>query len=220
MQEYVYTLGMIIRTQPQGDFDRRVVILTKDYGKITAFAKGARRQTNRLVAKTDYFCFGEFKLYPGRNSYSLEDVVIHNSFQELRDDYFGAFYGMYFLEVMDYLTKENNDEKEMLKLLYQSLRAILSPNLQNELVKTVFELKSMVLSGEYKPSPLRQNMPPLLPATLYAEDFVIYTPVEKLYTFNLKPEVLDELKRITDEEKHRLWQREFKTEEMIQFAKL
>ena len=43
-----------------------------------------------------------------------------NYFEGLRSDYEGAYYGMYFLEVCDYCTRENNDERELLKLLYQS----------------------------------------------------------------------------------------------------
>ena len=41
----------------------------------------------------------------------------------------------------EYVIKnENNDEKDMLKLLYQSLRALESPAYKNELVRAVFEL--------------------------------------------------------------------------------
>ena len=53
-------------------------------------------------------------------------AAISNYFEGLREDFEGAYYGMYFLEVADYYTRENNDEREMLKLVYQSLRAVLA----------------------------------------------------------------------------------------------
>ena len=124
MQEQVSVTGIILRAEPVGEYDRRVVILTRERGKIAAFARGARKQGSRLLASTNPFCFGQFRVYEGRRSYSISEAVISNYFEQLRRDYEAACYGMYFLEVMDYYTRENSDEKEMLKLLYQSLRAL------------------------------------------------------------------------------------------------
>lgn len=69
------------------------------------------------MARTNPFCFGTFKLYEGRNSYSLVDGEISNYFDGFRENLEGAVYGMYFLDVADYYTRENNDEKDMLSLL-------------------------------------------------------------------------------------------------------
>lgn len=212
MQDYLHTQGMILRTSFIGEYDKRVVILTKDKGKITAFARGARRQNNKLMACTDYFCFGEFKLYPGRNTYSLSDAKVQNYFEELREDFNSSLYGMYFLEVMDYNTRENNDEKEMLKLLYLSLKALIHPAYDNKLVKIVFEIKTMVLLGEYEPTINDKYQP----ATLYAEDYIIHQKVEKLYTFDLKPEILKELQEISKIHKEKIWPgHDFKSEDML-----
>ena len=41
---------------------------------------------------------------------------------------------------MDYYTRENNDEVQMLKLLYQSLRALQLPSLPDELVRYIFRI--------------------------------------------------------------------------------
>lgn len=60
-----------------------------------------------------------------------------------------VYTGFYFLEFCGYFCQENNDEKDMLKLLYQSLRALESPAYKNELVRSVFELKAITINGEY-----------------------------------------------------------------------
>jgi len=116
MQNLVTVLGIIIRTEPIGEFDRRLVLLTREKGKITVFARGARRQNNRFLATTTPFCFGEFKLFAGQNSYSLSEANITNYFEGVRSDFELAFYGMYFLEMADYYARENSDEKQLLKL--------------------------------------------------------------------------------------------------------
>ncbi len=208
MQEFIKVTGMILRTVPIGEYDRRVVVLTKERGKISAFAKGARKPNSSLVAATSPFSFGEFKLYAGRSSYNMTEADISNYFEGFREDFDGACYGMYFLDVMDYYTRENNDERAMLKLLYQSLRALLAPSLGRELVRCVFELKALALNGEYPGLPEDRAY---LESTAYAVDYIVGSTVEKLYTFTVRKEVLTELEWITERFRRQFMDRELKS---------
>jgi DNA repair protein RecO (recombination protein O) len=212
MQEFTEITGMVLKAEPIGEYDRRVVILTREKGKLSAFAKGARRQNSKLLAATNPFSFGTFKLYAGRSSYNIVDVSIGNYFEGLRADFEGAYYGMYFLEVMDYYTRENNDEKEMLKLLYQSLRAILSDSLDNRLVRYIFEMKAMVLNGEFPGMPQEGTWEE---STRYAVSYIVNSSVEKLYTFTVTPPVLSQLKEIADTYRRRFIDRTFKSLEIV-----
>ncbi len=204
----VIVTGMVLMSSPVNDYDRRVVILTKERGKISAFAKGARRQGSRLMAATDQFCFGSFKMYEGRSAYNLIEASITNYFEELREDFGSAYLGMYFLEVADYYTRENNDDLEMLKLLYQSIRAIVKPSLDNRLVKAVYEIKSMVVNGEFPGLPANKE---LSDAAKYTVNFIVSTPVESLYTFALKDSVLSEIASLADDYRNRFFDRKFKS---------
>lgn len=212
MQDLCSVTGLILKAEPFGEYDRRVVMLTRERGKIAAFAKGARRQGSRLLASTNPFCFGEFRLYEGRTSYSISEASIQNYFAPLREDFENACYGMYFLEVMDYYTRENNDEKELLKLLYQSLRALCHKNLDNRLVRYIFEIKALALNGEYPGLPKDKSYEE---STAYAAAFIVGTPVEKLYTFTVTEKVLKELQEITDEFRKRFIDRNFKSLEIL-----
>ncbi len=212
MQEFTEVTGMILKAEPIGEYDRRVVILTKERGKISAFAKGARRPNSKLLAATNPFSFGEFKLYVGRSSYNVMDITVTNYFEGLREDFEGAYYGMYFLEVMDYYTRENNDEKEMLKLLYQSLRALQHTSLDNRLVRYIFEMKAMVLNGEFPGMPVEGVWEE---STRYAVTYIMNSTIEKLYTFVVTPMVLAELKKIADVYRTRYIDRAFKSLEIV-----
>lgn len=211
MEQLYVTQGIILKQSPQGEYDRRLEILTVDRGKITAFARGARRQGGRFTASTDFFCFGEFKLYPGKESYSLSDASISEFFVDLRNDFEATLYGMYFLELTAYHTRENVPEKELLKSLYVALKSLTKGALDKKLIKVIFELKVLGILGEYE----LKERPGMLPATVYAEKYVLTARPEELFAFTLVEEAYLQLKKIVDQEKEKRWHHSFKTEEML-----
>ncbi len=213
MQDFLIITGIVMKTVPIGEFDRRVVILTKERGKISAFAKGSRKPNSSLVAATNPFSFGEFKLYQGKSSYHILEANISNYFAGLREDFEGAYYGMYFLEIADYYAHENNDERELLKLMYQSLRALTVPNLSNQLIRYIFEIKAMVVNGEFPGIPQDKHF---LESTVYAVTFIINTRIEHLFTFAVTEEVLQELRSIANEYRRKIWDKNFKSLEIIE----
>ncbi|MDE5909171.1 MAG: DNA repair protein RecO [Lachnospiraceae bacterium] len=213
MQEQISVTGIVLKAEPVGEYDRRVVILTRERGKIAAFARGARKQGSRLQASTNPFCFGQFRIYVGRSAYGIAEASISNYFEAFREKFEEACFGMYFLEVMDYYTRENSDEKEMLKLLYQSLRALLHEGLSNHLVRYIFEIKALAINGEYPGPPKREK--PYLDSTLYALEFIIDSSVEKLYTFTVTKQVLGEISQIADVFRERFIDRKMKSLEIL-----
>ena len=205
MREQVSVTGMVLKASPVGEYDRRLVILTCERGKITAFARGARRPGNSLMACSGPFVFGKFMLYEGKESYTLAGAEVTNYFREIAADMEATCYGSYFLEFADYYGRENVEAVDVLKLLYQSMRALLKETIPNRLVKPVFELKLMQLNGEYMES-LRGS---ISDSAKYTWEYVLYTPIEKLYTFTVKDEVLREFERCVGENKRRFVDKEF-----------
>ena len=212
MREVEKLTGMVLRVSPVGETDKRLVILTRERGKITAFARGARRPGSLLMGVSRPFVFGQFSLYEGRDAYTLKSAEITNYFEELALDMEGTCYGSYFLELADYYARENMESTEFLKLLYQSMRALLKPALKHELVQRIFELKAMVLGGEYTEMPPR----PVSDSANYTWEYVIASPVEHLYTFTLTEPVLEEFGRCVEINKKRFVDRQFHSLEILE----
>ena len=213
MQGYICVTGIILKQTPVGEYDRHISLLTKERGKISAFARGARKPENRLAAASNPFSFGTFKIYEGKNSYTVVEADIQNYFEELRTDYIGAYYGMYFAEVADFYTRENNDEREMMKLLYQTLRALCAPSLPDPLIRCIYECKAIAVNGEFPGPPLDEK---LEESTVYALQYIAASPIEKLYTFNVTETVLKQLQQVSARYMKQFVGREFKSLEVLQ----
>ena len=125
---------------------------------------------------------------------------------ELANEQPGVYYGFYFLEFADYYGREGTDEAQMLNLLYVSLKALLSPRFDNRLVRRIFEIKALTINGEYAPETQQMS-----PSALYACQYVVGAPMDRLYTFSLKPEVLQEVERLMERYLPRVIDRKFKS---------
>lgn len=237
-------MGMVLTAMPIGEYDKRLVILTKERGKITAFAKGARRPNSAFLACGQPFSFGEFSLYEGRSAYNLISVDISNYFGELRNNMEACYYGLYFLELADYFTRENEEASRVLKLLYQSLRALTLEVIPVSLIRMIFELKIFEYNG-WAPEVFqcgtcgtKENLSffytngggifckecqsrgmgviHISPSTIYTMQYILSSPIEKLYTFKVSEEVEKELKKCMESYRNAYIDKKLKSLELIE----
>ena len=246
MNQGVKVTGMILSAVPIGEYDKRIVILTKEKGKISAFAKGARRPNSALMGVTNPFSFGEFELYEGRTAYNVMQAHIANYFMEFGTDLEGAYYGFYFLEIADYYTREYGDETQMLKLLYQSMRALASGKINRNLVRYIFELKTLVIQGEFPEvfrcancgvdnrkmvfssknhgliceecKALATDEILVSDSTVYTMQYIVSSTIEKLYTFAVSEEVLRELRAVMKQYMDTHVEKTFKSLEILEMC--
>ncbi len=213
-------MGMVLSAATIGEYDKRVVLLTKERGRFSAFARGARRPKSALSAVTEPFTFGEFFIYRGRDSYSIEQVEVKNFFPELRKDLDDLYMALYFCEVADYFTREGMEASSELNLLYMSLRALTAPSLPRRLVRYIFEFRMLLIEGEMPCifSCIRcggteglhhfyvrdsgavcdrchdgRTGIAMSETTIYTLQRILSSPLEKLYTFTVGKNVLEEV---------------------------
>ena len=204
--------GIVLNERPVGEYDKRTTILTLERGKITAFARGAKRPKNRLAAAMQPLHFGTFRLYEGRDAYNVEEAEILNYFEGMRGDLENYFTGMLLLELADYYGRENADDRALLALLYQSLKALENGKPDRLLVRAVYEIRALMIDGQYPGIPDGNWQE----STRYAMDFIARTPIERLYTFTVSEEVLSELRRIAAQFRRKYIDRPLKSLEMAE----
>ncbi len=224
MADQIKVTGMVISSSPVGENDKRIVLLTKEKGKISAFARGARRPGNRLMAASDSFAFGTFYLIAGRDSYTVVNSEISNYFRELANDVTVTYTAYYFVELAGYFAVENQDGSQLLNLIYAAFKAMLGRKMDIELIRYVYELKLLALNGEYPDffvcrgcksgegldgfsiasngvlcrecRKTAKDVIDICGSTLYALQFIVYTETGRLFSFKVSPEVLAELRMV------------------------
>lgn len=146
MGQLMKLTGIVLSSSNVDEYDKRLVILTKEKGKITAFARGARKQGSPYTAACQSFAYGVFTVFKGKN-YNLNAVDIEDYFSEFRDDIHRLYRALYFCEMADYFTVEGNDELAIMQLLYVTLNALRKKVVDPELIQVIFEVKILAYFG-------------------------------------------------------------------------
>ena len=102
MIEDIIVTGIVLYTVQLGEYDKRLVVLTKERGKITVFANGARRANSNLRAASQSYVMGKFTIAPSGDAYRLISVNVSEYFAELPYDMEKVCYASYFCELMSY----------------------------------------------------------------------------------------------------------------------
>ena len=221
--------GIVLTSMPVGEYDRRITILTGERGRITAFAKGARRPTGAFLACTQSFTYAEFTLFEGREAYTLKSADGARYFSELSGDLEGTYYGMYMCELAGYLTREGPDETAQMRLLYLSLLALTKDAISNRLVRCIYELRSLAIYGEAMRADGRYysgrydgltvenyaGSQQVCESTLYTVRYILSEPLKGLYSFSVSDEVLSELEMIAQDYTARHVDRPMKSLEVL-----
>ncbi len=233
--------GMIISQSPIGEYDKRIVILTDSIGRISVFARGARRQNSAFMGQTEVFSFGTFTIYPGKSSYTLTGVSVENYFSDIRTDLSKSVLGMYFLEFASYYTREGQNETETLKLIYATLLAMEKGKVPLELIRRIYELRLMTIHGEamdltecmecgkeeanmylsmaergiHCKDHKKENDIMLDASSLYTLRYVESIPIERLYSFSVSDPVMERFSKIMDGYMRRYLDRPLRSEEML-----
>ena len=217
--------GIIISENNLGDYDKMLTMLTPGLGKISCVAKGARRQRSALLAGTQFLCFGEYMMYKGSNTYTINSCETIEVFYKLRTDLDKLNYAVEMTKIIRDVTEENQNCFKILQLFLNTLYTLAETDKNPDLIISIFKLKLLCFLGftprieecinckqkdGLKNFSLRDNgfkcetcakqdkgALQMSESTANSIKYIVMAPAKKLYSFNLKDESLNELKLIT-----------------------
>ena len=235
--------GIILSEHNLGDFDKMLTMLTPGVGKISCVAKGARRPKSALLAGTQMFCFGEYLMYKGTNTYHINSVEPIEIFYNLRIDLDKLKYAVHINKIVQDVTHENQNCYKILQLLLNTLYTISETDKNLDLVLGIFKLRLLCLLG-FAPNvkecvnckeennlqyfSLKDNgfkcqacskqdtsCISISKSTLNAIKFTVTAPPKKIYSFNIKEDALEEFKLVTKLYFNEKLEKEYKLEDLF-----
>lgn len=224
-----FTNGLIIKKQKYKEKDRIVTVLTGGNGILRAFVRGAEDIKSPKCASTDILCYSRLTMSEGKEAYYINEAKSIEQFPGLRTSPENVALAQYFCEVcLNVCPKESNAEN-YLKLVLNALYLLANNKKDPLLIKSCFELRTMVLSG-YLPDLVMCNecgvfeskdmvfVPktgklvckqcaqefdikgiPVPLSVVRALRYISYSEFEKLFSFDLAKESLDILNKATEQ---------------------
>lgn len=140
--------AVVLRSRVYGEADRILSLFTKEWGKISAIAKGVRKPTSRLRGAVQLFSHTHLVLYKGKTLDTITQGEAAEDFSFLQNDLERLAAASYCAELVDRLTLENQPLPKLFWLLLRALRALGWGD--PALVARVFEAQLLVILG-YRP---------------------------------------------------------------------
>ena len=113
--------GIVLRTNPYGESNLILTLLTRELGKIGVVARGAKKTNSRLASSSQLFTYGSFLIQKGSGLGTLSQGEIIHSFRDLREDLVATSYASLLVELTDKAVEEKKNNPFLFELLYQLL---------------------------------------------------------------------------------------------------
>ena len=139
--------GVILRETPIGDYDKMMTVLTAEHGKISVFAKGAKRLKSPVFTATQLYSYSEMTLTKTASTYYIRNADLIENFYHMRDTLEGAALAGYIADVAADIAVEDVPMTELLRLVLNSFHLIAKGNKPISQLKAVFELRAAAIAG-------------------------------------------------------------------------
>ena len=116
--------AVCIKSADSGDSDRIVTLMTLEEGKIKAKMKGVKKAKAKLSFASFPFCFGEYLWVKRGNFCTITNCNFIDNFSPLLADMNLYYAGCSMLEIVDIVTKDNQENDGLFLVLIKSLNAL------------------------------------------------------------------------------------------------
>ena len=138
--------AIVLKRTDFGEADRLLTLFTRDFGKVRAIAKGARKPQSRKTGHVELFMRSSCFFAKGREIDILTQAEMVDAYVELREDLVRTTYAAYAVELLDRFTVDEDPHPEIYHLLADALDWF-AHHEDVLLVARYYELRLLSLAG-------------------------------------------------------------------------
>jgi DNA repair protein RecO (recombination protein O) len=116
--------AIVLKRIDSGETDRRLTLLTREFGKVDAVAKGARKSASRLAGSSDPLSCSKMTFAAGKKNRFITQTQPLTSFRGLRADFDRLTFALALAELYAAVVPWEEEAPEVYDLLLTSLEAI------------------------------------------------------------------------------------------------
>ncbi len=199
--------GLVLKEMAYGEDSKLLTVFSDVHGKVTVFARGAKKQTCRFLAASQLFCYSEMELTKGRNMYNLSHARLLESFYSLREDLDVLTTAGSLAKVTLRVIQEDQEDRESLRLLLNTLYYLKEGRKVPVLLSAIYRIRLLWLqgwipdledcdTGEELQRILAFSLPPLSRESVAVVKYICQAPLELLFRFRVSEPLLPELERL------------------------
>ncbi|MBU2051986.1 DNA repair protein RecO [Patescibacteria group bacterium] len=140
------TEAIVLKRINFGEADRLVTVFSQREGKLVLLAKGIRRLTSRKKGHLEQFNQVKLQIAKGKNLDLITEAEAVNNFSTLRRNLNRVKIAYLLLELVDKLTAENQEHREVYQLLLANLSLLDSQAAPADLIEK-FEIHLLSILG-------------------------------------------------------------------------
>jgi DNA repair protein RecO (recombination protein O) len=138
--------GIVVRTTDYGEANKILTVYTREAGKISIMARGAKKSKSRFTAVSQLFTYGYFLYQIGSGMGSLQQGDLINSFRVIREDLAKTAYAVYLAELLDRLTEDKEPNNYLFEMMLHALKWM-EEGKDPDIIARLFEMKMLYVAG-------------------------------------------------------------------------
>lgn len=144
----IRTKAIVLRRTNYGEADRILQLLTPEYGKLSAMAKGARREKSKLAGGIELFAVSDVTLVSGKSEiWTLTGAKMDTFFAHIMADYERMQFAYKVIKQVSKVSEQVSDPA-FYELLETSLASLNEPSINLDITVTWFWLQLAILQGQ------------------------------------------------------------------------